>query len=285
MEVMTSRDYREAGEQAEETLRLRGHALDHESKRGLKVGALRAENLKKIERATGLKFDVFRKGEPRVAAFITVAEQKTYMAEHSLDDLGWAMYAAKHELKHKQTKDFMRLGNEKITVFSDQYDALDEELRKGGIVMENVNWIEGFTDLLTARENGKHHHSGYSDHEVPAAEKLDRLCVEMTGASLAEAFNMNNVPLFTSRLRRLGEVLLMRKSFDELARRDGEIEGMRGDIELKMKTLQPIVPCREDAEKAVAKMIAEQVALKAVRRYVGLDENLPSIPTQGRMLS
>ncbi len=284
MEVMTSQNFREAGEQAKDILRLHGNALDEEARRGLKVNALRAENLRKIEGATGLKFDVFQKGEPHVAAFITVAEQKTFMAAHSLDDLGWALYAAKHELKHKQTKDFMRLGNEKITVFSDQYEALDEELRGLGIEMENVDWIEGFTDLLTARENGKHHNSGYGDHEVPAAETLDRLCVEMTGASLAEAFNMNNVSLFTSRLRRLGEVLLMKKAYEELAIEDQEIEGMRSDIEQNMKNLQPIVESKKEAERAVAKMIAEHIALKAVRRYVGLDENLPSVPAPAGML-
>lgn len=285
MEVMTSQNFREAGEQAKDILRLHGNALDQEARRGLKVNALRAENLRKIEGATGLKFDVFRKGESHVAAFITVAEQKTYMAEHSLDDLGWAMYAAKHELKHKQTKDFMQLGNEKITVFSDQYEALDEELRGLGVQMESVNWIEGFTDLLTARENGEHHNSGYGDHEVPAAEKLDDLCIAMTGASLAEAFNTNDVPLFTSRLRRLGEALLMKKVYEELALQDPEVEGMRTDIELKMKTLKPLVADKKDAERAVAKMIAEHIALKQIRRYVGLDENLSSVPAPAGMLS
>lgn len=285
MEVTTSKDYREAGEQAKDILRLHGDALARKEKRSLEVDVLRADNLKKVERATGLKFDVFRKGDPRVGAFITVAGQKTFMAERSLDDLGWAIYAGKHELKHKQTKDFMQLGDKKITVFEDQYYVLREELQGMKIDIAGVNWIEGFTDLLTARENGGHSQSGYADHEVPAAEQLDDLCLEMIGSSLAEAFNMNNVPLFTSRLRRLCEVLMMRKDFDHLAAEDEEVAGMREEIFMKIKTYKPILESMEDAEKAVAKMIAECVALKHIRSYVGQDDNLSGLPAPRGMLS
>ncbi len=285
MEVMQSQHYREAGEQAKDVLRLHATALDQKEKRSLEVDILRAENLKKIEGATGLRFDVFRKTDPHVAAFITVAEQQTFMAEHSLDNLGWAMYAAKHELKHKQTKDFMQLGNEKITVFSDQYNALDEALNGVGIDMKSVNWIEGFTDLLTAREIGEHANSGYNDHEVPAAEQLDDLCVEMTGASLAEAFNMNNVGLFTARLRQLCEMLMLKKAYEHLAAQDKDAAALRSDVEAKIITLRPIIHSKEDAERAVGKIVCECIALKEVRRYVGLDENLSSLSTPSGMLS
>jgi len=284
MEVMKSHDYREAGEQKQDILRLHGKDVDPETKRHLEVEVLRTQNLKKVESATGLKFDVFQKGEPNVAAFITVAEQKTFMAAYTLDNLGWSMYAAKHELKHKQTKDFMSLGNQKITVFADQYDALDEELKGMNIEIGGVDWVEGFTDYLTARENGTHENSGYS-YEVEAAKNLDGLCLEMTSSSLAEAFNMNSVPLFTSRLRRLGEVLMMRKAFEEMASQDEEVDGMRSEIEAKMKNLKPIVSSKEDAERVVTKIIAENVALKQVRRYVGLDENLSSVSPAAGMLS
>lgn len=285
MEVVESQHYRDAGEQAKETLRLHGEALDKNRKRSLEVDVMRAENLKKVERATGLTFDVFRKGDPRVAAFITVGEQKTFMAAHSLDDLGWALYAAKHERKHKQTKDFMQLGDKKITVFEDQFDVLKDELRTRQVDLEGVNWVEGFTDLLTAREVGTDSQSGYADREVPAAEKLDDLCIEKTGASLAEAFNLNNVALFTSRLRRLSEVLMMEKAFEHLASQDDEVADMRGEIAAKMRSYQPILESNEDAEKAVGKMIAEAVALKQIRRYVGQDENFSSVPKPAGMLS
>ncbi len=285
MEVTTSQQFREAGEQAKDILRLQGNSLDFKGKRSLELDVLRASNLRKVEEVTGLKFDVFEKADPHIGAFITVADQKTFMAAHSLDDLEWALFAGKHELKHKQTKDFMQVGNSKITVFSDQYDVLDQELQDMGIDMKSINWIEGFTDLLTAREIGKKSTSGYADHEVPAAEKLDALCLEKTGASLAEAFNANNVPLFTSMLRGLCESLMMEKAYDHLAGQDPEIESMRPQVKEKMKNYRPIVQSREEAEKAVSKMIAECVALQQIRRYVGLDENLSSVPAPAGMLS
>ena len=179
----------------------------------------------------------------------------------------------------------MQLGDKKITVFEDQYDVLKEELRALDVDIAGVNWIEGFTDLLTAREIGVHSQSGYADREVPAAEKLDDLCIEMTGASLAEAFNLNNVPLFTSRLRLLCEVLMMSKAYKKFASQDEEVSGMKGEIYVKIQTYRPIVESREEAEKAVAKMIAECVALKRIRRYVGRDENLSSVPAPAGMLS
>ncbi len=280
MEVIRSQHYQEAGEQAQDILRLHAQDLDRNDQRSLEMDVLRAENLKKVENATGLTFDVFTKGDPHVAAFITVGEQKTFMAMHTLDNLDWAMYAAKHEQMHKRTKDFMQLHDRKITVFEDQYDVLDETLRGLGVEMDSVNWIEGFTDLLTARAHGEHSRSGYREREVPAAVKLDDLCVEKTGVSLAEAFLQNNVALFTSRLRRLTEVLLMEKTFDDLAKQDSAIEAMRGDFAEKLAGVKPMILSREDAEKAVTKIIAECVALKQIRGYVGRDENFSSVPAQ-----
>ncbi len=285
MEVIESQHYREAGEQAKDILRLHGKALDQNQKRSLEVDVLRSENLKKVESATGLKFDVFQKADPHIGAFITTGELKTFMAAHSLDHLDWAMHAAKHELKHKQTRNFMQLGDKKITVFEDQFNVLKDELRTMQVDLEGVDWVEGFTDLLTVEENGFSTKSGYADREIPAAEKLDELCMKMTGASLAEAFNMNNVSLFTSRLRHLSEALMLQKTYEHLAEEDDDIADMRGEVEEKIKTLKPMAESKEDAEKAVGKIIAECIALEQVQGYFGRDENLSGVSTPAGMLS
>lgn len=285
MEVTKSQDFRQAGEQAQDILRLHGDALDSNQKRSLELDVLRSQNLKKVERATGLKFDVFQNADPHIAAFITVGEKKTFMAAHSLDNLEWSIHAAKHELKHKQTCNFMQLGDKKITVFQDQFDVLKDELQTLQVDIEGIDWVEGFTDLLTVEENGFATKSGYADREVPAAGKLDNLCIKKTGASLAEAFNMNHVPLFTARIRRLCEVLLLEKAVKHLANRDHEIEEMQPEIEAKLATLKPMADSKEDAEKAVSKIIAECIALKQVRGYFGRDENLSGVSAPGGMLS
>lgn len=285
MEVMESKDFRKWGRDAADIQRHHAKELDQEAKRSLEVDVVRAKNLAKIEAATGLTFKVFAKGEPHVAAFVRVDNLETYMASHSLDNLDWAIYAAKHELKHIQTKDFMRLHDKPITVSEDQYDVLDDALKSLDVDMKHVDWVEGFTDMLTARENGEHSNSGYNDHEVPAAEKLDSLCLEKTGISLADAFNANNVPLFTARLKRLCEVLLLEESFDELAEQDVEVAGMRTEVKVRMDAYKPIVQTKDDAEKFVAKMVAECLALKQIRRYVRPDEKLSSVSTPAGMLS
>jgi|GEM_PF-2869284 len=281
MEVTASENFREAGDRAKEVLRLKGNALDDKARRSLELDVMRSENLKKVESATGLTFDVFEKADPGIAAFITVGEEKTYMAAHSLDNLAWALYASEHERMHKQTRDFMQLGTQKITVFEDQYDVLKDELQTMRVDLEGVNWMEGFTDLLTARKLGVESQSGYAEREVPAAEKLDNLCMEMTGESLAEAFLQNNVPLFTSRIRKLGGMLLMKKAYENLALKDPEIEEMRGEMETKMGDHKSIVESKEDAEKTVAKMIAESVAIKELRRYFSSGTHSHSIVPGG----
>jgi hypothetical protein len=207
------------------------------------------------------------------------------MAAHSLDDLGWAMHAGKHELKHKQTCDFMKFGDEKITVFEDQFEVLKDAVREMGADLSGVNWMEGFTDLLTVRENGLATKSGYAQREIPLAKKLDDLCAEKTGASLAEAFNMNNVPLFTARLRGLSGVLLLEKAVDELAAQDEEIVEMGPEIRARLAELKPPARDRAEAEKAAAKVIAECVALEQIRGYLGRDENFSGVSTPGGMLS
>jgi len=284
MDVTKSQHFGEAGEQAEKVLRLHGNALASDERKSLEVQQKRARTLAIIENLTGLKFDVFRKADPRIAAFITVAGKETHIAEQTLDDPVWAAYAAWHETMHKKTANFMNMGKYRF-LGHDYFETVNEEIGDSNIQLGNFSVVEAFTDLLTAQEHGEHPNSGYLEREVPAAEKLEELCLKMTGNSLAEAFRMNNVALFHQRLERLGEVLLMRKAFDDFAEKDRGLEGFREQMEQKMKDLKPIVKTVEDAERFVGKMIAECIAIKEKRVYFGLDENLSSLSASGGMLS
>jgi len=284
MEVIKSHDFREGGEQANEVLRLHDKELGENERKYLKVREKRAKTLKIIEGLTGLKFDVFRKGEAHVAAFITVAGKETYIAEHTLDDPVWAAYAAYHEAMHKKTSNFMTMGKHAF-IKHDYFEAVNEELKGTDVQLGEFNVCEGFTDALTADAHGEHANSGYNHHEVPAAEKLEELCTEMTGASLMEAFKSNDVALFHLRLERLGEVLLMRKAFDDFAKQDEELEEMRPQVLEKIQVLKPIVTTTEEAERFVGKIVAECVALERVEGYFRRDENLSSVSASAGMLS
>lgn len=208
---MESRDYHEQDEKIQDLLELAAPALDHETRRFLKIQKRRRETLKRIESATGMKFRVANDNdvESNVAAFVATADKKGYMVEHTLDHADWALYAARHEAQHIHNSVFdvdleRNMSEEQITVLR---EIVGNEF--GDIA--DVNLVEGFNDLLTARKHGANDNSGYKDQEIPAAEKLEEICQREIGESLASAFDKGNMLYFYELLRRTCDIVRVKK--------------------------------------------------------------------------
>lgn len=205
MKIMESDDYREYGENAGEILREHSQVLDVDQKSDLEIVKRRAETLQKIEAATGLDFAVANDTDPHVAAFVTTADSKAHMVEHTLDNYDWALYAARHEKEHVNNKIYSIDLRKNLEL--QHFDILREFMQDEGVEIEDVDLMEGFNDLITATKYGANDKSGYSDEEVPAAKKLDEICLKLTGFSLMWTFDSGNKNLFYRRLALLCTLL------------------------------------------------------------------------------
>jgi hypothetical protein len=195
---MESDDYREYGENAGEILRTHEQVLESKDKKYLFAVKQRAETLCAIEAATGLDFAVANDTDPHVAAFVTTADSKPHIVEHVLGDYDLALYAARHEKEHIHNHIY-HLDLEKNLELR-QFETLREFMKDFGVDIGEVDLMEGFNDLITATKYGANDNSGYKDEEVPAAKKLDQLCLKLTGYSLMWTFDGGNKQLFYRRL-------------------------------------------------------------------------------------
>lgn len=278
MKTMASVDYHRTADQAEETLQERGEEMSRDERAGLELWQKREKTLRTIERLTGLKFNVFKDADLHMAAFITVADLNTNIAEASLDDGVWAAYAAWHEKMHHDTEAFMRHGDYAYLP-GDHYDALKTTMAANDVQLGNVDLTEGFTDMLTAQEHGTHANSGYNDHKVPAAEKLEKICLAMTGESLARAFRKNDRGLFHRRLERLAKVLLMREKYEQVIQngQSGEwgvssedMAALKPRVYVKMKAEKAVVDNPKSAEEMVKDFLEEARMENAAYEFLGV---------------
>lgn len=210
MKVIESEKFREVGKKSAEALR-KNPELDHESKQFLKVQEQRSDVHRMIEERAGIKLTVVEEGAPKnAAAFVEHSAinsglRQAYITLGILGNPDQALHAAQHELMH------VRSGLTGIDLNKElnpeQMEALTQELQ----ISENdpTFWLEGFNELATITENGKDPNCGYNDQEVPAAEKLERLSMEMTGISLVAIYKQGNKELFFDKLRALCDALLI----------------------------------------------------------------------------
>ena len=175
MSIVRSDDYRAAGAEAAEILLQQQEILSEENKIALSIQVKRTRVLRKVEALTGLRFSVDRKAPKGVAGYMLIATGEVSLAEESLDDEDWAKYVGYHEANHVHTQNCHLDFEENVP--ADQFKALKDELAKKKINIKEINWTEGFNDLKTINTHGKNDNSGYLQKEVPAAEKLDDLCI------------------------------------------------------------------------------------------------------------
>lgn len=155
----------------------------------------RVEVLKKVNKATGLDFNVAVDGlEKNVAAFIkTDGSNEVFINEDLLqrEHTRLAVYAAMHEKMHKDTGIFhldlaQNLEREELQVLR---DALSVQHGVNLSLEEfcDLDWVEACNDALTKDVVAGHEDSGYKNI-VKVAEAMDRLGELHLGETLTGVF-------------------------------------------------------------------------------------------------
>ena len=213
-EVKKSGEYHERARKMEEVISL-GQML-HEQKRMLDIEVRRSKVLADIESATGLKFNVMTSGPQHVGGFAELDKGEVTINEAYLDDdkKGLALKIAGHEKNHLRTKVRKLEVEEKLSgELPDYLKNLRDLLGKSDI--DEKFLMEGFNELLTERDYGFNEHCKYNDAEVPAARKLERLCLFNCGVSLLSAYEEGDKDLFFRRLKVLCAMLSIKGMVDK----------------------------------------------------------------------
>lgn len=210
MRAIESKKFREQGEQAAEILRLNPN-LHAESREALEVRKRQSEVHRMIESRADIKLTVVEEGAPpNAAAFVEHSAingklRQAYIVNGVLGNPDHALHAAKHEEMHI-VSGFTAIELRK-ELNDDQLRILQQRL---GIQNEDETfWLEGFNELATIEDSGRDPNCGYNDEEVPAAQKLETLCMESTGVSLLATYKMGDKQRFYDRLRMLCDALLI----------------------------------------------------------------------------
>lgn len=210
MKVVASEKFREIGKRSAEILQ-EAPELIPEAQEFFELQKQRSDTHRKIEERTGIKLTVVEEGAPRnAAAFVEHSAIKSglrqaYIVQGVLGNPDQALHAAEHELMHVLSG--MTEINLREELNQSQLTILQKAL--GTTEDDPTFWLEGFNELSTIKKIGKDPNCGYNDEEVPAAEKLENLCVEMTGVSLVESYKQGNQQLFFDRLRALCDALMI----------------------------------------------------------------------------
>ncbi len=164
----------------------------------------RADTLRQIQAATGLQMDVASMEEStNVAAFVTTDNFQAHIVESTLDSPAVAMHAAYHEKEHTLNR-ITELDAKKILPPKD----LEYLSQKAALPnLAETDLMEGFNDLSTKLKNPNPQETGYSDKEVPAAEKLEELAQAQLNISLLEIFRSGNKAKLERAIRDLVDAL------------------------------------------------------------------------------
>lgn len=203
MEVLSSQKYRKKTETAAEILDEEAKELQREERRHLEILEQRGETHRKIESVTGGECNVFRGtafGNSRVAGY---NDGQSHLREDILDDYGFALHVKRHEDLHGVV---MKDVNISKYLTPEQLRALSKAVNEPALA--SVNLMEGFTELINVRKNGKDERCDYLKKEVPAAQKLDELAAKKINISLSPAFARNDAAMFYYVIVKLAEQLV-----------------------------------------------------------------------------
>ncbi len=208
VEYKSSYDYIRQAEMLEEMVS-RDPEASFCAKEDLEIRKRKVDVLKSVEAVTGLRFDVMIRGPKNIGGMAKPEEGRVLIADYVLGskEAGAAVKIAGHEKMHMDTKicelDFER------RLKPNHLNVLKNFL--GISRIEKEFFMEGFTELLTARKYGFNSLCLYNENEVPAAEKLENLCMVNTGCSLAASFERGDEGEFFKRLEVLCEVLSVKE--------------------------------------------------------------------------
>jgi hypothetical protein len=210
----TSEDYHRGAAVIEEAVR-KGPAVPYEIYLQQTVLKRRSETLSQVEAVTGLRFNVMKGDTGHVGGMANLNSVQVFIAEKFLDEdkRDLAIKIGAHEGNHMRTK----IGSLEVEQELEKENPKYKEVLKkvlGKSDFGDTFLMEGFNELLTARDFGHNEKCKYNEAEVPAAEKLERLCKKLTGESLLKAFETGDKQLFFMRLKVLCEMLIIREKVD-----------------------------------------------------------------------
>lgn len=190
------------------------------------------------------------------------AKREMFLNFNYLDSIQTAKHAAQHEANHNKVK-FWEIPT--LDRFSSDHDRVINKAIGLAAVADSIALMEGFNEDLTINQVGIDPKVAYLYKEVPAARQLEKLCNEITGASLTEAYAQGNHKLFAERLQTLADKLLLIEATKEGGYSQAEQTLIRDEI------LASAVRVRNgaQAEKIVDAIYTEQ-AKEALMATLGL---------------
>ncbi|MEZ4086896.1 MAG: hypothetical protein R3B71_00920 [Candidatus Gracilibacteria bacterium] len=209
MEVIRSADMRKYGQEIKDVIR-QNPEMDAQSRRALEVQKDLVEVHQMVERRTGHIINTVMHGGPKnAAAFVETSNIQSGKKEHNVDvhtlyDAEHALHAGMHEAWHVKSR-FTAIELEK-ELHPEHLELLQQTL--GIQEVDQIFWLEGFNELATIQDIGKDANCAYNAAEVPAAQKLELLCMQWTGESLLGSYRSADKQTFYNRLRKLCDLLM-----------------------------------------------------------------------------
>jgi len=183
--------------------------LSEEKAAELAIQVQRSETLRFVEFAFNTKYGAANDvGDASTAAFIEKSSKKKYFTLQTLDEeKSKIRKIGKHEYNHsKHLEAGVKDVNLKEILSPEQLGALAGALNIKK-KPEDIDWIEGFTELRTIREEGRNEDCAYLFEEVPAAINIEKLAADNGIESILAAFFTSN-ELLRERLRALCDKLM-----------------------------------------------------------------------------
>ena len=211
MKISSFAENERVAEESKAVLKEHGRSLSYEQAHAAIVNVKRHETLKKISAVTGHKLGVLEGGAANIAGVTDTASLKVGIRDdilvHNFDE---ALDVARHEIEHVETDMFFDM-DEMLYLKGENLEAMRRFLQQQGIQMSETRWYEGATENSKAHKHGKNDNCAYNGCDVPAVEKLDQLCIDLTGASPMEAFKSRNKSAFKERIKAFSNVILARE--------------------------------------------------------------------------
>jgi hypothetical protein len=186
-----------------------------------------------------------------------------YITEQTLEDPTFARHVAIHEKGHLTSGIY---GLPILTTFTENhFGSIADAL---GFDMHTTDLVEGFNEFNTIRQDRRDGRVAYLQKEVPAAEKLEKLCLEVLKISLADLFEKGNKLAFAETLKKLADKLLLRTAYlEQQQRRPNLSPQIRDKVGKRIASELFEVVDAADAEEIVAQIFAEEEKTAVLKEF------------------
>ena len=260
MEVVSSKQYREKTKKAAEILESAGNNLDPEFKKKLEIDKKRGEVHRKIEALTSSTANVFTPTAANDNSIAGYYDGESNIREDVLDDPDFASHVLIHEKLHGKAMTILSL---RQYLPLEHTAALARALEVEDI--GKVDLVEGFTELLTIKQDKKNQKCAYTSTVVPITEKLEEFAKEHLSESLSTPFLANNTALFYYLLRKLTDRLILEQCINDMARRGINPRELKELVAKQQERGHITVKDRQDANKVLMKIWNEDQEIANTR--------------------